>query len=467
MTTSSGLRLAELLGALSYALDLTEGQTPGHSVRCCWIGVHVARAVGLPDEMLSELYYALLLKDMGCSSNAARICELYLTDDLKFKRNFKWVDGSFPQVVKFALANTALGAGLVTKIRTILGSLGTKDEVAQELIQTRCSTGSRIARRLRLGEGVAVGIVHLDEHWNGEGHPEQREGEDIPLHSRIALLSQVIDVFHTTEGGAGAIKEAQRRRGTWFDPRLVDAVIAMGRDHPMWEGLRSPDLAKAVFDLAPGQSQVVVDDDYLDEIAAAFGEVVDAKSPYTAGHSARVALYADLLAKELGVGVARRRWLHRGALLHDVGKLGVSNSVLDKPGKLDAAEWASIKMHPVYTEEILSRIPQFEELARVCSAHHERLDGQGYPKGLTSQQITLETRIITTADIFDAITAERPYRGAMRPEKALEIMSETLGTQLDPDCFAALCRVVARMGATDEGNVSGHFSLPPRPSVAA
>ncbi len=441
------LRLSELLGALSYALDLTEGQPPGHCVRACWIGMHLGRAIGLSEETLQEVYFTLLLKDLGCSSNAARICELYLTDDLKFKRDFKWVDGSFPQVVRFALENTALGAGIVTKIRTILGSLETKDEVAQELIATRCNRGAQIAKRLRFGDAVAAGIYHLDEHWNGTGHPDQLEGEAIPIHSRIALLAQVLDVFFGSEGAAAAIEEARSRSGTWFDPDLVYALVAMGADHEMWATLRSPFIARSVFEMAPARCAVRVDDDYLDEIAAAFGEVVDSKSPYTSGHSARVALYTDLVAKELGLSPERRRWLHRGALLHDVGKLGVSNSILDKPGKLDAAEWEAIQRHPVYTEQILVRIPHFDELAVVSAAHHERLDGKGYPRGISADHISLETRIITVADIFDAITAERPYRGATEPQKALAIMAESVGTAIDGRCFEALRRVVARLEA--------------------
>jgi putative nucleotidyltransferase with HDIG domain len=190
---------------------------------------------------------------------------------------------------------------------------------------------------------------------------------------------------------------------------------------------------------------VPLDDDYLDDIAAAFGQIVDSKSPYTSGHSARVALYTDMLAEQLGLSSARRRWLRRGALLHDVGKLGVSNSVLDKPGALDREEWAAVRLHATYTEEILSRIGAFAELGRVAAAHHERLDGGGYPRGLAGDQIALETRIITTADIFDAITAERPYRGAIPVEKALGMMAQTVGTALDPECFEALQRAVKEL----------------------
>ncbi|MFT3733522.1 MAG: HD-GYP domain-containing protein [Rhodocyclaceae bacterium] len=188
-----------------------------------------------------------------------------------------------------------------------------------------------------------------------------------------------------------------------------------------------------------------LDDDYLDDIAAAFGQVVDAKSPYTSGHSARVALYTDMIAESLGLGPERRRWLKRGALLHDVGKLGVSNAVLDKPGKLDSVEWAAVQRHAAYTEAILSRIEAFAELARIAGAHHEKLDGSGYPRGIKGDQIDLETRIITTADIFDAITAERPYRGATPIPRTLEIMAGTVGSAIDPDCFDALKKALARL----------------------
>ena len=449
MQDSDDLPLSELVAAFSYALDITEGQPEGHCIRSCWIGMHLGSALGLSEEMLWEIYFTLLLKDLGCSSNAARICALYLTDDLKFKHDFKWVDGSFPQVVKFALKNTALGAGLVTKIRTILGSLQTKEAVAQELIETRCSRGADIATRLRFGPGVVAGIYSLDEHWNGHGHPCQLAGDAIPLAARIALLAQVVEVFHQSAGVEAAIDEAVGRRETWFDPRLVDALVEMGPDHAMWAMLGSAGIERAVAALAPKDAKRSVDEDYLDEIAAAFGEVVDSKSPYTSGHSARVALYTDLIAKEVGLDAERRRWLHRGALLHDVGKLGVSNAILDKPGKLDEKEWEAIRRHPVYTEAILARIPHFRALAVDAAAHHERLDGKGYPRGIGADQISLETRIITTADVFDAITAERPYRGATPPQKALTIMAESVGTALDPDCFAALCRVVAALEESD------------------
>jgi HD-GYP domain-containing protein (c-di-GMP phosphodiesterase class II) len=132
-------------------------------------------------------------------------------------------------------------------------------------------------------------------------------------------------------------------------------------------------------------------------------------------------------------------------LLHDIGKLGVSNTILDKPAKLNEDEWAAMKRHTTLGEMILSRIAAFEELAAIAGGHHEKLDGNGYPRGLRAEQISLEIRIVTTADIFDALTAERPYRAAMPVDKALSIMTEMVGTALDPRCFDALKRAIRRV----------------------
>jgi HD-GYP domain-containing protein (c-di-GMP phosphodiesterase class II) len=435
------IKLSELISSLSYALDITEGQPEGHCIRCCWIGMNIGRKLELPEQTLWELYYVLLLKDLGCSSNASRICELYLTDDLQFKRDFKFVNGSLPHVLRFVLRHTGTGAGFTARFKALTEIFANGDSIAQELIQTRCSRGADIARRLRFSEAIADGIHGLDEHWDGKGRPDGLSGDDIPLYARLALLSQVVDVIHHAAGSEEALDEVRRRSGSWFDPDLVKAFESVATDSGFWATLSSPSIHERVLGLEPGCVETVLDEDFFDDIAEAFGLVVDAKSPYTAGHSARVGLYTTLLADDLGIDKARRRWLRRGALLHDVGKLGVSNSILDKPGKLTEAEYEAVKMHSVYTDEILGRIAAFGELARTSSAHHERLDGQGYPLGLTSAEITLETRIITTADIFDAITAERPYRAAVPIDKTLQIMSEAVGTAIDPDCYASLKRL--------------------------
>jgi HD-GYP domain-containing protein (c-di-GMP phosphodiesterase class II) len=440
--------LSELLGALSHALDMVEGQPAGHCVRCCWIGIHIGRAIGLSEHEIWELYYTLLLKDLGCSSNAARICQLYMTDDLTFKRDAKYIDGSLPQALRFVLAHTGLKAGLAERIRALVAAFQTAGTAPKELVETRCHRGAEIARKMRFSEAVAQGIQNLDEHWDGGGLPTRAVAHDIPVYSRIALLAQVVDVFQIGDGVEAARREIRQRSATWFDPRLVDAFEQVAARAEFWDTLRSDDLQTAVYALEPAQERIAVDEDYLDDIAAAFAQVVDSKSPYTSGHSERVTLFTDLIAEQMGLSNDERRWLKRAALLHDIGKLGVSNSILDKPGKLDAEEWAAMQMHAAYSEMILSRIAAFGSLAAVASAHHERLDGKGYPRGLHADQITRETRIITTADIFDALTADRPYRPAMPVTKALALMADMVGTALDPDCFAALRQAMGRIDVT-------------------
>ncbi len=435
------LKLCELVGALSAALDMTEGQPRGHCVRSTWIGMTVARALGMNDAALWNVYYTILLKDLGCSSNAARICALYLTDDLGFKHDFKLVGNSLPQVAHFVLTHTGLKAGLAERFRATLDIFKNGGEIAHELIQTRCQRGSDIARKLQFGDEVARGVHELDEHWDGSGKPEGLAGEHISIYARLALLSQVVDVFHTAGGSQAAMAEVLQRRGSWFDPRLADAFEQVARDPEFWATLADKHLPDRVYGMEPANAHRPLDEDYLDDIAEAFGQIIDAKSPYTSGHSVRVGLYTDLIAGHLGLPDHRRRWLRRGALLHDLGKLGVSNTVLDKPGTLDTQEWDAVRMHPVYTESILAGIAPFSELAQVAGAHHERLDGAGYPRGLKGDQISLETRIITTADIFDALSAERPYRAAIPVEKTLDMMDKTVGTALDARCMDALRHV--------------------------
>ena len=217
------ITLSELLGALSHALDLTEGQPAGHCVRCSHIGVEIGREIGLGEDEIAELYYTLLLKDLGCSSNAARICELYLTDDLSFKQDFKFIDGSLPQALRFVLAHTGLKAGLAERFRAIVNIFQNGGEIARELIETRCHRGADIARKMRFAQPVAEGIKNLDEHWDGGGKPLGVRGTAIPIYSRIALLAQVIDVFHISNGPDAALREANNRSATWFDPDLVAA----------------------------------------------------------------------------------------------------------------------------------------------------------------------------------------------------------------------------------------------------
>lgn len=437
------LLMSEVISAFSYALDLTEGQPAGHCIRCCWIGMHIGHKLGLNENDMWDLYYTLLLKDAGCSSNAARLCELYGGDDRSIKHDFKVVDSQkFTDIARFVFEHVGVGDSMGSRLKKLLFLTSHGEELADELVTTRCERGAEIAQKLGLNENISNGVRYLDEHWNGHGKPYKLVGHDIPINARIALLSQVVDVFFTVGGQQAALAEVRKRGGSWFDPEIVRAVESLASDGPFWQKLTDSDVDKAILSLEPEGKIFYIDEEQLDNITEAFGMVVDSKSPFTFNHSSRVALYANAVAEELGIDKQRCRWLRRGAMLHDIGKLGVSNAILDKPGKLDEAEWIEVRNHARFTEEILMHLAPFAELAVVASAHHERLDGKGYPYGKAAEDLMLETRIITVADIFDAITAERPYRGAIPIEKSLKIMEGEVGTAIDGDCLDALKTVL-------------------------
>jgi len=439
---SSTTSLSELLGAFSYALDLTEGQPEGHSLRACWIASRMALALGLPPVDRRTVYYATLLKDLGCSSNAARIAELYLADDRAFKHDFKLVGQGLGPTLGFVFKRTGAGTPFTLRARAIANILRDGKQIATDLIQTRCTRGADIARQLRFPEAVAQAIAALDEHWDGGGKPGGLSGHAIPLAARLALLGQIVDVFQKAAGADAARAEVLARRGSWLDPELADTFLRISAQPAFWHHLNDPALELHVRALEPEEDRVAVNEDYLDAIADAFGAVIDAKSPYTGGHSGRVGHYATALGTAIGLDGGSLRALRRAAVLHDVGKLAVSSRVLEKPGKLDDTEWVEMRGHASHTIAILSRIGPLRHMAGIAGAHHERLDGTGYPLGLDAQLIAPEARIISVADFYDALTADRPYRAAMPVAKALAIMEGEVGKAIDGPCFEALRRLV-------------------------
>jgi putative nucleotidyltransferase with HDIG domain len=428
-----------VLAGLSYALDLTEGQRPGHAVRSCLLGMRIAKELQLTPDQRSALFYALLMKDLGCSSNAARFSVLFGADDQRVKADLKTTD--WPRAIesfRFVARNVAPGQFWLKRTWQLLGVLTRGPEGARDVVLTRCERGADIARTLGFHDDTVQAIRALDEHWNGAGQPYALAGEQIPLLGRILGLAQTIEVFFTTYGVESAFDVALARKGSWFDPALVDAFLALRSDSEFWRALAEDDTASQLAKVEPADRLVVADDDRLDRVAEAFALVIDAKSPWTFQHSRGVAATSVAIAQVMGYPSEQVREIRRAALLHDIGKLGVSSLILDKPGKLTDDEFQIMRQHTTATREILGRTGCFKHLAHVAASHHERLDGTGYDLGLGRTELPMLTRVLCTSDICDALRASRPYRAGMPTERVLEIMGREVGAGLDATCFEAL-----------------------------
>ncbi|CAA9488196.1 MAG: Metal-dependent phosphohydrolase [uncultured Solirubrobacteraceae bacterium] len=436
-----------MIGALSYALDITEGQPMGHAARSCLIGMRIAEAIGLPEAASRSLFYALLMKDVGCSSNAARLSALFDGDDLAIKHDFKLADSeSLIEMARYTARHAASDRGALARARRFAAIAARTEANTRRLIEIRCERGAEIARMVGLDEAAAEAIGCLDEHWNGGGHPLGLRGDGIPLLGRILCLAQTVEVFYSARGHAVAYEVAAARSGTWFDPALVDALSSFRGEAGFWLRVAGPDPAREVAREDPGAPDLPGDDSGLDLIAEGFARVIDAKTPYTARHSEGVARIAVGIATELGFDACELSDLRRAALLHDIGKLGVSNRILDKPGRLDDEEWKAVRRHPEFTLRILERVPVFESLAELAANHHERMDGRGYHRGLLAGELPLAHRVLVVADVFEALTATRPYRAGMPVEKALDIVHGDIGTAFCPEAAAGLDAWLDRAG---------------------
>jgi putative nucleotidyltransferase with HDIG domain len=441
LIVASEIRFSEIIAALSVALDITQGHSQGHCMRTALIGMRLADELRLSTADRSALFYALLLKDLGCSSNAAKMAYLFGADDQTVKHSARMIDWTKAgECMKHCWKNSTPEGSTLDKILKMAALVRLGPEGARKIAEIRCERGADIARMLQLPEATADAILDLDEHWNGRGNPRSLKGEQISMLGRICCLAQTVEVFLSRDGVASAITVAKERRGKWFDPQLVDALCAFRNEADFWTRVQGSDVMAELSRWEPEDAVLIADEDCLDRVAEAFAKVVDAKSPWTYQHSTRVALIAVGVADQLGCPADLNRDVRRAALLHDIGKLGVSNLILDKPGKPTDEEFAQIRKHPDYTQRILSQVKAFELLADVAGAHHERLDGHGYHRGLAGAEINWIVRVLTIADVCEAMSAKRPYRDAMTWDQIHQILTRDLGRGIDAECLQALER---------------------------
>jgi HD-GYP domain-containing protein (c-di-GMP phosphodiesterase class II) len=301
---------------------------------------------------------------------------------------------------------------------------------------THCTLGSQFAEQIGLDEAVCVAIRQGYEQWDGKGYPSHLRGEEICLPARLVQLAGPVEVVARRRGVEAAVTVARRHRGTQFDPAVVNLFCS--RAPELLDGLDQASDWDAVLGTGPELSRRV-SGAALDQVLEAMADLVDLKSPYLAGHSRGVANLASAAARAAGYPDDDVAVLRRAGLIHDLGRLGVSNAIWDKPGPVTEAESERVRLHPYLTDRMLARVDALSRSREIAARHHERLDGSGYPRGLTAATLTPPDRLLAAADVYHAMTEPRPHRAPLGPGPASrELRAEVTGGRLDSEAAEAV-----------------------------
>ena len=434
----TSIRLAELVALLSLGTDLGLGQPMEHVIRQCLIALRMAERLGLEEQERTVVYYSGLLAWVGCHTDAYEQAK-WLGDDIQLKHDARLYDmARVGPATIFTLKNVG-GAGrpLLERARVSIAFLGDGRRALEDMLENHYLATDELVQRLGLGEDVRASLMQTFETWNGRG-PYRVRGDEILVTSRVVNLADVVEVFHRAGGVDAAIAVARDRSGTQFDPELVE--LFCDEAEVLLSGLDSAANGDAVIAAEPSL-EVTVSEDEFEEALAAIGDFTELKSPWTMGHARGVAELSAEAARLFGLPEAQVTTLRRAALVHDIGRLGVSNSIWDKRGPLTQAELERVRLHPYLSERMLAFSDLLAPLGAIAVQHHERLDGSGYPRGLTAESITPDGRIIAAADAYRAMTEMRPHRPARSPEEArAELRAEVSAGRLDGDAVDAVLR---------------------------
>jgi HD-GYP domain-containing protein (c-di-GMP phosphodiesterase class II) len=443
-----GVRIAELVATLSYAADLGLGQPMDHCLRQTVIALRLADLAGADHADREATYYLGMLVNSYCHADAAEQARWY-GDDISFKGDgFEMAVMSTPQGAAMMLRKLTSHGSATARARR-LATLPLLGREFETWLLTHTTLGSQFAERIGLGDDVAGALWQAYEQWDGKG-PRQLAGEQISVASRLLAIAAVAEVIARRHGVESAKKVTRRHAGTRLDPRLANLFVT--RADEVLDGLDSAATWEAVVAAEPRLARRVSGAE-LDDVLEAMADLIDMKSPYLAGHSRGVANLAAEAGRVAGHSDADRTAVRRAGLLHDLGRLGVSNAVWDKPGPLTDVERERAHLHPFLTDKMLARIPALAASREIAARHHERMDGSGYPRGLGAASLGPLDRLLAAADVYHAMTEPRPHRDALGDTAAAkELRAEVRAGRLDGDAVNAVLRAAGhRAPARREG----------------
>jgi len=430
------LRLADLLASVSLLSDLGFALPPEESMRSTIMAAAIARRLGLDEATVSDAFYTALIQHLGCTGFAHEAAAVY-GDEMVLNAAVARVDtNDVGDVVNTLIRTTTRGRGPVHGVRVVLATIVGGSRFGRMFATARCEVDRETARRLGLPERVRRALHESAEAWNGRGGVQGLGGDDISVAARIAAVAATVARFDAIGGPAAAAEVVPRRAGGELDPAICAAFSRHAAEILAEAHAGDPREALLAAEPAPGR---LVSEAELPAVAAAIGDVADLKSTYTLGHAAGVARLSDDVAGTLGVDPAARWRLRIAALLHDVGRVGISTAIWEKRGTLSSAEWEQVRLHPYHSERILARSATLQPMAAIAGMHHERHDGSGYHRGSRGRDIPLEARVLAVADAFQSMTQERPHRPALGTDEAADTLrDEARDGRLDPDAVAAL-----------------------------
>jgi HD-GYP domain-containing protein (c-di-GMP phosphodiesterase class II) len=450
------VRLAELVAALSLGIDLGFGQPMEHVLRQCLIALRLAERVGLGESERAAVYYTSLLVNVGCHSDAYEQAK-WFGDDIAMKAG-KY-DHDLRSLRSVLSGVRLLGAGHAPLHRFRLGlefALSGHREV-DNMVLHHAAIGRTLGEQLELPDDVLDALAAAYERWDGRGWPGGLAADDIPVAARLAQAAEFIEVANRVGGVEAARELARERRGKQFDPQ-ISAIVESDADL-LLSDLDAVVTWDAVIEAEPALA-VVLSAERLDSALLAISTFVDLKSPYFLGHSRAVADLAAAAGARICLSEAEAVTLWRAGLMHDLGRLGISNGILDKADPLGAGEWERLRLQPHLTERMLCQSEALAPLGTIAVQHRERLDGSGYPRGVFGSGITREARILGAADAYQAMREPRPYRPALSAEEAAARLNEEVRAgRLGPEAVEA---VLAAAGHRVPRRRAGPAGLTPR-----
>ena len=423
------------MAALSLGVDLGFGQPMEHVLRQCLIALRIAERLGLDAEQRSTVYYTALLVDVGCHTDAHEQAK-WFGDDIalksgKYNNDLGGVRGALSGM-------RMIGAGRppIERFRVALEFARSGHREVGSMIEGHAALARSLATQLELPLDVRDALGSAYEQWDGKGWPGMLSGDAVPLASRIAHFAEFVEVANRAGGVEAARRLALRRAGKQFDPALAQMVAEHADE--LLAGLEETQTWEAVISSEPALALTLVGERF-DGALLAIADFVDLKSPYTLGHARAVSELAGAAAAELGMPEADVTALKRAGLVHDFGRLGVSNAIWDKRGPLAPGEWERVRLTPYLTERILHSSPTLAPLGTIALAHRERLDGSGYPRGLAAAQISRPARVLACADAYQAMREPRPHRPALAAGDAeRELRADVRAGRLDAEAVDAV-----------------------------